>query len=289
MTLEEYLRREAAVFDEVHREDRAGAGGVGADARQPLQHRRASRAPRGSSRDYNRTFEVVPPAPRGGVLLVHGLSDSPYSMRALAERLGDEGYYALALRMPGHGAVPGGLTGADVAGLDGGRARRGARTVRPAPGPAARSSSSATRTAAPSPSKYALDAARRPGRAAARPPRPALADDRRHAVREAGQRPRACSRRFPYFDRAAWLDVLPEYNPFKFNSFPANAGRQTYDLTAALAAQLAAQRADGRLAADPADPDVPVARRRDRQHRGHGEDALRGAAARTAASSSSST
>ena len=31
----------------------------------------------------------------------------------------------------------------------------------------------------------------------------------------------------PYFDRAAWLDVLPEYNPFKFNSFPANAARQT--------------------------------------------------------------
>src|SRR4029078_11579827 len=42
--------------------------------------------------------------------LVHGLTDSPYSMRALAERLTAEGYYTLSLRMPGHGGVPGGLT-----------------------------------------------------------------------------------------------------------------------------------------------------------------------------------
>ena len=28
----------------------------------------------------------------------------------------------------------------------------------------------------------------------------------------------------PYFEKANWLDVLPEYNPFKYNSFAANAG-----------------------------------------------------------------
>ena len=31
----------------------------------------------------------------------------------------------------------------------------------------------------------------------------------------------------PYFEKANWLDVLPEYNPFKYNSFPANAALQT--------------------------------------------------------------
>ena len=36
---------------------------------------------------------------------------------------------------------------------------------------------------------------------------------------------------YRYFEKARWLDVLPEYNPFKYNSFPANAGRQTYDVT----------------------------------------------------------
>ena len=34
--------------------------------------------------DWNRSFEVTVDKPRGGVLLVHGLSVSPYSMRALA-------------------------------------------------------------------------------------------------------------------------------------------------------------------------------------------------------------
>ena len=51
-----------------------------------------------------------PGAVRGGALLVHGLTDSPYSMRAVADALSARGYYVLALRMPGHGTVPGGLT-----------------------------------------------------------------------------------------------------------------------------------------------------------------------------------
>ena len=42
----------------------------------------------------------------------------------------------------------------------------------------------------------------------------------------------------PRFARAAWLDILPEFNPFKFNSFPVNAARQTHRLTAALQGQL---------------------------------------------------
>ena len=29
---------------------------------------------------------------------------------------------------------------------------------------------------------------------------------------------------FPPFVKAAWLSVLPEYNPFKYDSFPINAG-----------------------------------------------------------------
>ena len=35
----------------------------------------------------------------------------------------------------------------------------------------------------------------------------------------------------PAFEKARWLDVYPEYNPFKYNSFPANAGLQTWRLT----------------------------------------------------------
>ena len=37
------------------------------------------------------------------------MTDSPYSMRAIARTLADAGYYCLVLRMPGHGTVPAGL------------------------------------------------------------------------------------------------------------------------------------------------------------------------------------
>ena len=53
---------------------------------------------------YNRTYELVPAGePRGSVLLMHGLSDSPYSMRGIAEVFQSRGYYVVALRLPGHG------------------------------------------------------------------------------------------------------------------------------------------------------------------------------------------
>ncbi|MEE8460164.1 MAG: alpha/beta fold hydrolase, partial [Phycisphaerales bacterium] len=60
-------------------------------------------------RNWNRTFELVPREIRGGVLLLHGLSDSPYSMRSFAETAHDQGYYVLAIRLPGHGTVPASL------------------------------------------------------------------------------------------------------------------------------------------------------------------------------------
>ena len=42
----------------------------------------------------------------GGALLVHGLTDGPYSMRTIGEGLRAGGYHVLALRLPGHGTVP---------------------------------------------------------------------------------------------------------------------------------------------------------------------------------------
>src|SRR3954447_20199764 len=46
----------------------------------------------------------------GGALLVHGLTDAPYSMRSIAEDLRGRGYQVVGLRVPGHGRVPAGLT-----------------------------------------------------------------------------------------------------------------------------------------------------------------------------------
>jgi alpha-beta hydrolase superfamily lysophospholipase len=247
-TFDEYLRRERAVFDQVHREIEQAlpaAERTAANRYNPAGVSSPSRLPR----DYNRTFEIAPAAPRGGVLLIHGLTDAPYSMRALAERFGAAGYYALALRMPGHGTVPAGLTRATwedwMAAV-----RLGARHVRVAIGPdrpfliVGYSNGGALAV------KYALDLLGRPDgplpdRLVLLSPMIGVTPFARLSTLIGLLGP------IPFFDRAAWLDVMPEYNPFKFNSFPTNAARQTYDLTNALGAELSAETSAGRIAALP--------------------------------------
>ena len=68
--------------------------------------------------DGNAPFELNPPpgfAPgqqktyRRGVLLTHGLSDSPYTMRHLAEFFRHNGFRVMAILLPGHGTRPGDL------------------------------------------------------------------------------------------------------------------------------------------------------------------------------------
>ncbi len=59
--------------------------------------------------DWNRTFELPTNSPRAGVLLLHGLSDSPYSLRTLGYAMHDRGAWVIGLRVPGHGTAPSGL------------------------------------------------------------------------------------------------------------------------------------------------------------------------------------
>ena len=61
------------------------------------------------SSNWNRSFEFVTDAPRAGVLMLHGMSDSPYSLRALGLDLHQAGAWVTALRLPGHGTAPSGL------------------------------------------------------------------------------------------------------------------------------------------------------------------------------------
>ncbi len=51
----------------------------------------------------------------------------------------------------------------------------------------------------------------------------------------------------PPFAKAAWLSVMPEFNPFKYNSFPVNGARQSYRLTDALQAQISRLARGGQL------------------------------------------
>ncbi len=58
---------------------------------------------------WNKSFELAVENPKMGVLLLHGMSDSPYSLHAQAEYLHKKGVWVVAMRMPGHGTIPSGL------------------------------------------------------------------------------------------------------------------------------------------------------------------------------------
>ena len=59
--------------------------------------------------NWNRTQEFAVESAKGGVLLLHGLTDSPYTMRKLSIRLSNEGFHTIALRLPAHGTAPSAL------------------------------------------------------------------------------------------------------------------------------------------------------------------------------------
>ncbi len=67
----------------------------------PFQLKPAAGFPHGRHKLYQR-----------GVLLIHGLTDSPYSMRHLAEFFQHNGFRVMALLLPGHGTRPGDLLNA---------------------------------------------------------------------------------------------------------------------------------------------------------------------------------
>ena len=88
-TLDDYLAREEKVFAEVRTqiEDRLPSE----ERLSPNRYDRAGRAsPSRLGRDWNRSFEMAVTAPGCAAVLIHGLTDSPYSMRAIAERLHGE-------------------------------------------------------------------------------------------------------------------------------------------------------------------------------------------------------
>ena len=62
------------------------------------------------SPNWNRSYELPATNTGPSVLLIHGMSDSPYSLRNMANRLHQNGAHVLGLRVPGHGTAPSGLT-----------------------------------------------------------------------------------------------------------------------------------------------------------------------------------
>jgi alpha-beta hydrolase superfamily lysophospholipase len=195
--------------------------------------------------DWNHTQVLSPTTPPiGGALLVHGLTDAPYSMRSIGEDLRARGYHVVALRVPGHGTVPAGLT--EVRWEDWLAAVRiAARDLFMRIGAGKPLVLVGYSNGGALVLKYALDAIDGSGDPQAA--RIVLLSPM-IGVQKFAWLARVISLLgpLPTFEKARWLDVYPEYNPFKYNSFPANAGLQTWRLTTTMQAQIARLAESGR-------------------------------------------
>jgi alpha-beta hydrolase superfamily lysophospholipase len=198
------------------------------------------------AQDWNRSYILEPDGPPvGAVVLLHGLTDSPYSLRHIARRYRDEGFVAVAIRMPAHGTVPAALTDVEWEDWDA-ATRLAVREARRRAGPSKPLHIVGFSNGGALAMKYALDAI--DDKQLARPDRLILISPMigiTSFARFAGIA--ALPALLPAFAKAAWLGILPEFNPFKYTSFPVNGARQSYRLTAALQDRLARAARDGAL------------------------------------------
>ncbi|UCE07833.1 MAG: alpha/beta fold hydrolase [bacterium] len=185
--------------------------------------------------NLNASFELLPEVKeiQGGILLVHGLKDSPYHLLAIGQIFADNGYYVLGLRLPGHGTVPGALL--NVSWKDWYAATQfGARMVlkKIENVKGSKFYVGGFSTGAALTLRYVLDAVadkdlRVPDKLLLLSPAIGV-----NPFAEVTDWHKLISW-IPFFEKFKWIDVKPEYDPFKYNSFPKNAADQVFDLTKA--------------------------------------------------------
>jgi alpha-beta hydrolase superfamily lysophospholipase len=236
-TFEGYRRLEERLFAELDR--KVIAPTPTGPTHALVRYSRGSAAdPRKQPADWNRSFELPAAPASGGVLLLHGMSDSPYSMRALGESLHRRGFWVVGLRLPGHGTAPSGLLEVqweDMAaavrlGVEHLAAKVGSQPIHLI----------GYSTGAPLALNFTLDALE--GKASPVPAGLVLVSP---AI---GLHPAAAlavwKRRLslvPGLGALAWLAVEREFDPFKYNSFTTNAGEQVHRLTQSVAGRIEAR------------------------------------------------
>ena len=194
--------------------------------------------------NWNRSFQLQQDEPRAGILLLHGLSDSPYSMRELGETLYQQGATVLGLRIPGHGTAPSGLVETrwqDMAAA----VKLAARHVRAEVGdkPLFLVGYSNGGALAMEYTLSTLDDSTLPKIAGVILLSP-----------EIGISPVAAlavwQGRLGHLlgmEKLAWNGLLPEYDPYKYGSFAVNAGDVAYRITGRIQRQLTALQGTGKL------------------------------------------
>jgi alpha-beta hydrolase superfamily lysophospholipase len=243
---EGYVKAEAAIFDAVRTEV---SQQLTEEGRVPYNRyfEGSPIYPGRFTQDWNRSYILEPEGPPvGAVVFLHGLTDSPYSLRHIARRYRAHGYVSVAIRLPAHGTVPGALT--KVRWQEWQAATRLAvREARRRTGPSAPLHIVGFSNGGALALKYALDALddgalAKPNRLVLISPMIGLTGFARFAGLA------GLPAILPPFAKAAWLSVIPEFNPFKYNSFPVNGARQAHQLTVALEDRMTRYAQEGRLA-----------------------------------------
>jgi len=195
-------------------------------------------------RNWNRTFEFPLDMPRAGVLLLHGMSDSPYSVHNLGQRLHKSGAWVVGLRLPGHGTAPSGLLTVrweDMAAA----VKLAVRHLRDRVGdrPVYLVGYSTGGALAVHYALSSLEDTTLPAVSGMVLISPAIGVTKVAALAIWQSR----LGRLLGLDKLQWNDIMPEYDPFKYGSFAVNAGDQVYRLTGEIASRFGALGNAGKL------------------------------------------
>lgn len=233
-TFDQYLALEDRLFGQLQRLVYDRTGGVGEDFTN--RYKRGSLSDPGRwQKNWNRSFELTASKPRAAVLLLHGLSDSPYSMRSIGQDLNRSGAAVIGLRVPGHGTAPSGLV--TTRWPDMAAAVRLAMNELGQRYPGLPLHIVGYSNGAALAVNYAL--------AAIEDPQLPRADRLVLISPEIGVTALAAfavwQGRLGHLlglHKVAWNEILPEYDPFKYGSFAVNAGDVSYRITAEIQRQI---------------------------------------------------
>lgn len=231
----DYLSLENRLFDEL--QDRIYRKKTNRQQFQLIRYDSGSLAdPTTYDTNWNRSFELKQDNAKAGVLLLHGLSDSPYSLRTIANTLHKQGYYVLGLRMPGHGTIPSGLVDTNWQDM--------AAAVKLA---AIHLSNKIAQSSefhiigysmgAALAVNYSLDTLQDTSLPRAKSLvliSPAIGVSSAAALAIWQSRLSA----IPGLEKLAWNSIGPEYDPYKYTSFAVNAGDLMYRLTLTISDKL---------------------------------------------------
>ena len=229
-SFDEYLALEQRLFNQLDEKIYAKTGTGPGHALQ--RYSRGSMAdPTTRLPNWNRSFELNSSPAVGGVLLLHGMSDSPYSLRALGEALNKQGYLVVGLRAPGHGTAPSGLryvSWQDMAAAVKLGMRHLSRELGSKPLHIIGYSTGASLAL-----DYALEALKDDELVA--PSSLVLISPaiRVHSAAAIAGFKDALSG-IPGMDSLAYLTVMDEFDPYKYNSFATNAGAQVHRVTSSV-------------------------------------------------------